>query len=113
MLERQKSSLLSRSGRPYASFWHFFMKLFLAAPESRLPSWLTALAAHVSALHFFKKLALAAPNSCLPSRLTALLSQVSWAKAEGSATPNARMITKSVFMAILPEWPRKAHFQPG
>src|SRR3569832_1211922 len=51
------------------------MKLFLAAPESGLPSLLTALPAQASALHFFRKLVLAAPESALPSLPPALLSQ--------------------------------------
>jgi hypothetical protein len=36
------------------SFSHFRMKLFLAAPESFLPSALTAFGSHASRLHFFK-----------------------------------------------------------
>jgi len=43
------------------------MKLFFAAPESGLPSLLTALVAHASTLHFFMKLVFAAPVSGLPS----------------------------------------------
>jgi hypothetical protein len=53
---------------------HFFMKLFLAAPDSGLPSALTALPSQASCLHFFTKLVLAAPDRGLPSE-TALLSQ--------------------------------------
>src|SRR3981081_1075998 len=37
----------------YAPFSHFFMKLVFAAPASFLPSELTALVAHESAMHFF------------------------------------------------------------
>src|ERR1700738_739213 len=42
------------------------MKLFLAAPESFLPSALTALGKHASRLHFLRKLLSAAPASGLP-----------------------------------------------
>src|SRR6202162_5309338 len=69
----------------YASFSHFFMKLFFAAPESGLPSLLTALPSHASALHFLTKLVFAAPTSGLPSLLIALLSQVAWAIADPTA----------------------------
>ena len=62
-------------------FSHFAMKLFFAAPESGLPSALTALVAHKSAMHFFMKDVFAAPARGLPSLPTALLSQVSCAKA--------------------------------
>src|SRR5215475_6479975 len=51
------------------------MKLVLAAPESGLPSLLTALDSHASSLHFLMKLVLAAPVRGLPSLLTALLAQ--------------------------------------
>ena len=34
---------------------HFFIKLFLAAPDSGLPSALTALPSQASCLHLFKK----------------------------------------------------------
>jgi hypothetical protein len=64
-----------------APFSHFFMKLVFAAPESGLPSALTALVAQESAMHFFMNEFLAAPASGLPSLPTALLSQVSCAKA--------------------------------
>jgi hypothetical protein len=56
---------------------HFRMKLFLAAPESFLPSALTAFGKHASRLHFLRKLLSAAPVSGLPVLLTALLAQVS------------------------------------
>ena len=36
----------------YASVWHFFMKLFFAAPLNGLPSLLTAFGSHASFLHF-------------------------------------------------------------
>jgi hypothetical protein len=48
---------------------HFVTKLVLAAPDSNLPSLLTAL----SLQHFFMKLVLAAPASGLPSLPVALL----------------------------------------
>src|ERR1700731_1629824 len=57
------------------------MKLFFAAPESGLPSALTALVGEVFDLHFFMKDVFAAPPRALPSLPTALLSQVSCAKA--------------------------------
>jgi hypothetical protein len=57
------------------------MKLFFAAPDSGLPSALTALVAQLSAIHFFMKDVFAAPASAFPSLPTALLSQVSCAKA--------------------------------
>src|SRR5450759_3163393 len=69
----------------YASFSHFVIKLFFAAPESGLPSLLTALPSHASFLHLFTKLFFAAPASGLPSLLIALLSQVACAIAEPAA----------------------------
>jgi hypothetical protein len=60
-----------------APFSHFFMKLVLAAPDSGLPSALTALVAQESAMHFFMNEVLAAPASALPSLPTALVSHVS------------------------------------
>src|SRR4029077_12725143 len=57
------------------------MKLVFAAPESGLPSALTALVAQVSAMHFFMNEVFAAPASGLPSLPTALLSPVSFATA--------------------------------
>jgi hypothetical protein len=39
------------------------MKLVFAAPESGLPSWLTAFVAQLSAMHFFKNEVLATPAS--------------------------------------------------
>jgi hypothetical protein len=56
-----------------ASFSHFCMKLFLAAPESFLPSELTAFGSHASRLHFFRKLLSAAPASGLPFLSIALM----------------------------------------
>src|ERR1700754_3760726 len=62
------------------------MKLFLAAPESFLPSELTALVSQASWLHFFMNEVFAAPASALPSLPTALVSQdASCAKAEPAA----------------------------
>jgi hypothetical protein len=75
------------------------MKLFLAAPDSGLPSALTALGAHVSAMHFFMNEVLAAPASGLPSLLMALLSQVSCAIAEPAAKV-AIIAAKNTFLII-------------
>jgi hypothetical protein len=66
----------------YASFSHFFMKLFLAAPFNGLPLLSTAFGSQASFLHFWTKLFFAAPVSGFPAALTALLSHVSWASAE-------------------------------
>jgi hypothetical protein len=67
----------ARSDDCYASFSHFFRKLFLAAPFSGLPLLSTALGSHASFLHFWTKLFFAAPVSGFPLALTALLSHVS------------------------------------
>ena len=77
-----------------APFSHFFMKLVFAAPESGLPSWLTALVAQVSAMHFFMNEVLAAPASGLPYLPTALLSQV--LLREGWATGTAAVKASAV-----------------
>src|SRR5450759_5719499 len=69
----------------YASFSHFVMKLFFAAPESGFPSLLTALPSHASFLHLVTKLFFAAPASAVPSLLTALVSQVACAIAGPTA----------------------------
>ena len=62
------------------------MEAVFAAPESFLPSALTALASQASCVHFFMKEVLAAPASGLPSLPTALASQdASCAKAEPAA----------------------------
>jgi hypothetical protein len=73
-----------------ASFSHFLMKLFLAAPASGLPFLSMALAAQagaaaalVSFSHFLMELALAAPARGLPFLSMALASQV--APAAGAA----------------------------
>jgi hypothetical protein len=61
------------------------MKLFFAAPESFLPSALTAFGSHASRLHFFRKLLSAAPARGLPFLSTALVAHVSCAIAGQSA----------------------------
>src|SRR5712691_4309820 len=68
---RQERLALRTSARragvtDYASTSHFFMKLAFAAPDSFLPSLLTALTAQLSRLHFLRKLVFAAPASGLP-----------------------------------------------
>src|SRR5262249_37645875 len=84
-----------------ASLSHFFMKLFLAAPESFLPSELTAFGAHASRLHFFRKLLRAAPASGLPFLPTALLAHVSCAMA--GPIPTAAIIpAKTIRFVGLP-----------
>jgi hypothetical protein len=65
----------------YASFWHFFMKLFLAAPLSGFPSLLTAFGSHESFLHFVTNAVFAAPASGFPSLLRARASQALCASA--------------------------------
>src|SRR6516225_10247986 len=85
-----------------ASLSHFFMKLFLAAPESFLPSELTAFGAHASRLHFFRKLLRAAPASGLPFLSIALLAHVSCAIA-GPIAKAAIMAAKTIpFMGLPP-----------
>src|SRR5215472_7112106 len=85
-----------------ASLSHFFMKLFLAAPESFLPSELTAFGPHASRLHFFRKLLSAAPASGLPFLSIALLAQVSCAMA-GPIAKAAMMAAKTIrFMGLPP-----------
>src|SRR5215475_3657435 len=81
------------------------MKLVLAAPESGLPSALTALVAHWSAMHFFMNDVFAAPASGLPSLPTALLSQVSCAiavPAAKAAITVARITRLSIFLSLPP-----------
>src|SRR5262245_43109448 len=78
------------------------MKLFLAAPESFLPSELTAFGAHASRLHFFRKLLSAAPASGLPFLSIALLAHVSCAMA-GPIAKAAIMAAKIIrFMGLPP-----------
>src|SRR5260370_33325668 len=74
------SKLNERKSAWEASAWHFFTQLVFAAPESGLPSLLTAL----SSQHFLMELVRAAPESALPSLLTALVAQELWAIAEPS-----------------------------
>ena len=64
----------------YASFWHFFIKLFFAAPLSGLPSLLTAFGSQDSFLHFFTNAVFAAPASGFPSLPSARASQALCAK---------------------------------
>src|SRR4051812_9690644 len=81
------------------------MKLVLAAPDSFLPSALTALVAQLSTLHFFTNEVLAAPASALPSLPTALVSQVSCANAVPTV-PMAKVATTAAskirFIGFLP-----------
>jgi hypothetical protein len=63
------------------------MELAFAAPESGLPSLLTAM----SSQHFLMELVRAAPESALPSLLTALLAHVSWAIADPTPNSEARI----------------------
>src|SRR5215471_16801697 len=80
------------------------MKLFLAAPESFLPSALTALVSQASWLHFFMNEVFAAPASALPSLPTALASQeASCAKAEPAAKVAMMAAKKIRFMGCLPK----------
>src|SRR5450432_4256993 len=75
------------------------MTASLAAPESGLPSLLTALPSQASALHFLTKAVLAAPESGLPSLLMALASQLA-AMADPAANDeitSARIIRFIVF----------------
>jgi len=60
-MSRAGAASFDRTPLQACSAWHFFMKLVFAAPDSFLPSLLTALAAQVSRLHFLTKLILAAP----------------------------------------------------
>src|SRR5580658_9256652 len=77
------------------------MKLFFAAPESGLPSALTALVAHESAMHFFMKDVFAAPASALPSLPTALVSQLSSAKAAPPANTAIKPANNMVLIIVL------------
>jgi hypothetical protein len=63
----QKTELSLQPPRSTYPLVHFFTKLVFAAPESGLPSLLTAL----SSQHLFMKLVFAAPASGLPSLPTA------------------------------------------
>jgi hypothetical protein len=81
---------------------HFRMKLFLAAPESFLPSALTAFGKHASRLHFLRKLLSAAPASGLPFLPTALLAHVSWVIAGPIAKAIIMTAKRIRFMACSP-----------
>src|SRR6185437_15763030 len=86
---------------------HFFMNEFLAAPDSGLPSELTALVVQESAMHFFMNEVLAAPASGLPSLPIALLSQLSCAIAEPTAKVASNAATNTVrimFLSFTPGW---------
>src|SRR6185312_12225222 len=76
------------------------MNEFLAAPESGLPSALTAFVEQLSAMHFFMNEALAAPASALPSLPTALLSQLSCANAAPPANATTRPASM-IFLSIV------------
>src|ERR1700722_1384599 len=88
------------------------MKLFLAAPDSGLPSALTALVAQESAMHFFMNDVFAAPASALPSLPTALLSQVSCAKTAPPANVaiNAASNMLLIIVFSLGCWPAALEF---
>jgi hypothetical protein len=81
---------------------HFRKKLFLAAPESFLPSALTAFGKHASRLHFLRKLLSAAPASGLPFLPTALLAHVSWVIAGPIAKAIIMTAKRIRFMACSP-----------
>jgi hypothetical protein len=78
---------------------HFRMKLFLAAPESFLPSALTAFGKHVWRLHLLRKLFSAAPASGLLFLPTALLAHVSCVIAGLMAKPITMTAERTRFMA--------------
>src|SRR3984893_7532941 len=82
-----------------ASLAHFRIKLFLAAPESFLPSALTAFGKHDSRLHFLRKLLSAAPASGLSFLSTALLAHVSCAIAGPIAKAVIMTAKRICFMA--------------
>ena len=77
------------------------MKLFFAAPESFLPSALTAFGSHASRLHFFRKLLSAAPARGLPFLSTALVAHVSCAIAGPSAKAAISQARRIRFMDFL------------
>jgi hypothetical protein len=85
-----------------APFWHFFMKLFFAAPKSGLPSLPTALIWHASFLHFLTKLVFAAPASGLPSLPIAWLSQAVWAIADPMVNDMTKAARNSRFTLFAP-----------
>src|SRR3984885_9252015 len=84
------------------------MEAVLAAPESFLPSALTALASQASCVHFFMNEVLAAPASGLPSLPMALASQdASCAKAEPAANVAITAANKIRFILMSP-WTKKS-----
>src|SRR5581483_239843 len=84
------------------------MEAVFAAPESFLPSALTALASQASWVHFFMNEVFAAPASGLPSLPTALASQdASCAKAEPAAKVAITAANKIRFMVLSP-WTKKS-----
>src|SRR3954447_15449100 len=89
----------SRSGQAPTS--HFFIKLFLAAPASGLPSALTALGAQASALHFFMNEGLAAPARDLASLPPPLFSKFSPAKPNPAANVATIAARKIRFIMIV------------
>src|SRR5262249_965869 len=99
---RETSICVPSASTTQASFSHFCMKLFLAAPESFLPSALTAFGSHASRLHFFRKLLSAAPARGLPFLSTALLAHVSCAIAGPSAKAAIITARRMRFMDFLP-----------
>src|SRR3954469_14261422 len=105
-------SITGSSDADYAPSSHFFIKLFLAAPDSFLPSALTALVEQVSTLHFFRNEVLAAPASAFPSLLTAFVSQDSCAKAEPAAKVATMATRKIRFIGLLPINPVRG-LEPG
>src|SRR6516225_5984040 len=76
------------------------MKLFFAAPLSRLPSDPTALGAHASRLHLARKEVRAAPASSRPFFPIALLSHVPGACAAAEPKANAVNKTASISRVI-------------
>ena len=85
----------------YASFWHFFMKLSFAAPESAFPFLSIALGSQASLTHFVMKLLNAAPASGLPSFPIALLRQLSSAAATPITDPSVRADTRTAKSIVL------------
>lgn len=103
----------------YASFWHFFIKLFFAAPANGLPSLPTAFGSQASFLHLLTAEVLAAPESGLPSLLTAWVSQALCARAD-PVKDGAIMIAIRVrdMFSVAPNisgrsWPRPRTIREG
>jgi hypothetical protein len=84
----------------YASFWHFFMKLFLPAPLSGFPSLLTAFGSHESFLHFVTNAVFAAPASGFPSLLRARASQALCANAGAARSIEIRPAAMVRYMVL-------------